>query len=50
MSLVLNGSVGVTFPSTSVQGDASIGYGKHQLHTQMMVNNTNGMKQLCLGF
>jgi hypothetical protein len=28
MSIVLDGSNGVTFPSTSVQGDAGIGYGQ----------------------
>ena len=28
MSVILDGTNGVTFPSTTVQGDASIGYGQ----------------------
>jgi hypothetical protein len=28
MAVTINGTSGITFPSTSVQGDASIGYGQ----------------------
>jgi len=43
MSIALDGSAGITFPSTSVQGDAGIGYGQtwQNMTSSRAINGTS---------